>query len=181
MGAPAEFVVIRHILTHPDDTPAEVAKHCSLRDATVRAALKRLLAADLIGHEGMLLDRLRHLPRRIKHRQYTFRAPNADQFLNGLEAPFWLSGEYAAAMDGYDLVPERAMLYIDADDLPAAVNAAQACYAKIAPASKSNIVVKLADPWLDLNPNTELVERGQRLLDYLDSHHIQLLRELSHA
>lgn len=181
MAAPAEFVVIRHLLTHPDDTPAQIAKHCSLHDTTVRAAVKRLKEADLLGHDRLLLQRLQDHPQRIRHRRYAFLAPNPDQFLAALDVPYWLSGEYAAALAGFDLVPEQAVVYLDAADLVAATRAAKDVYAKLAPESKANVVVKIADAWLHLDPGSETVERGQLLLDYQDSRHLQILKELDLA
>lgn len=181
MAAPAEFVIIRHLLTHPDDTPAQIAKHCFLHDTTVRAALKRLKDADLLGHERLLLQRLQDHLQRIRHRRYAFLAPNPDQFLTALNVPYWLSGEYAAALAGFDIVPEQAMVYVTVDGLDAAARAAKDVYAKIAPESKANVVVKVADAWLHLDSDSETVERGQLLLDYQDSRHLQILKELDLA
>jgi len=181
VAAPAAFVVIRHLLTHPEDTPAKIAKHCFLHDTTVREAMKRLKNADILGHERLLLQRLRNHPQRIRHRRYAFHAPNPDQFLSALDAPYWLSGEYAAALAGFDLVPEQAVVYVAAADLAAATQAAKDVFAKIAPESKANVVVKVADSWLYLDPDSEIVERGQLLLDYQDSRHLQILKELDFA
>jgi hypothetical protein len=46
-----------------------------------------------------------------------------------------------------------------------------------APRDNANLVLKAMDPWLYEEPNG-YAERGQRMLDYADSKHIQLLMGL---
>jgi hypothetical protein len=81
-------------------------------------------------------------------------------------------------MEGFDIVPEQAMLYIREADLPKVSEAAKESFAKVAPASKANVIVRIADPWLNLRPDEPMVERGQRLLDYQESRHLQILKDL---
>jgi hypothetical protein len=175
--APAEFVVLRHLLGHPDDSPAEIAKHCKLHDTSARTAVQRIRARD-DPSPSWLFFQLQHAREKPRHRQFNFQVANPDQFLVALKAPHWLSGEYAAAMEGFDIVPEQAMLYIREADLPKVSEAAKESFAKVAPASKANVIVRIADPWLNLRPDEPMVERGQRLLDYQESRHLQILKDL---
>ncbi len=125
-----------------------------------------------------LLVQLKSVRERPRHQQFAFKAPNPDQFLAAMKAPFWLSGEYAAAWEGFDLVPEQALIYIRREDAKSISAAAKESFAKVAPASKANVLVRIADPWMNLRPDEELVERGQRLLDYEESRHLQILKDL---
>lgn len=177
MRAPVEFVVLRHLLGHPNDSPAQIARHCSLHDTSARMALKRIRQKDA-NTPSWILRQLQTRRERPHHKQYNFQAPNPDQFLVALRAPHWLSGEYAAAMEGFDVVPEQALIYIREQDLPTVTAAAKETFAKVAPASKANVVIRIADPWMDLRDGEPLVDRGQRLLDYEESKHLQILKDL---
>ena len=110
-----------------------------------------------------------------------FRIPNPEQWQNRFDGQHWLSGEVAAALEGYDLVPERWLTYLLPEDVEAAVEAAKMEYAKMATPAKANLSLRTADPWMFLDPESDLVERGQRLLDYWNSRHVQLTAELMHA
>ena len=177
MRAPAEFVVLRHLLGHPEDSPAEIARHCKLHDTSARVAVRRIRERDTVS-QSWLLVQLKSIREKPRHQQFAFKVPNPDQFLEAMNVPRWFSGEYAAAMEGYDLVPEQAMIYIRAEDAKSISTAAKESFAKVAPASKANVLVRIADPWMNLRPDEQMVERGQRLLDYEESRHIQILKDL---
>ena len=177
MRAPAEFVVLRHLLGHPEDSPAEIARHCKLHDTSARVAVRRIRERDSVS-PSWLLAQLKSVRERPRHQQFAFQVPNPDQFLKAMKAPHWLSGEYAAALDGFDLVPEQAMIYIRPEDVKSISAAAKESFAKVAPASKANVLVRIADPWMNLRSDEALVERGQRLLDYEESRHVQILKDL---
>lgn len=178
--APAEFVVTRHLISHPDDGPSELARHVGLHTATASRVLKRLQAAGIETDEQRL-SHLRKLSERPHHKTIGFRVPNPEQFfaaLDTLGAGFLVSGEAAAVRDGIDLIPERHLIYVDEGAWEAVARAADETLAKIAPSSKANLTVKQADPWLCEDKTGAYVERGQRLLDYEQSNHVQLARSL---
>lgn len=176
--APAEFVATRHLLTHPEDTPAMVAHHCGLHIQSASRALKRLQGGG-IWHDQELLAHARTLAVRPPRKAVHFQVPNPDQFLKALrksKVRFWLSGEYAAALDGYDLVPERCLVYVRSPSMEGAIRAARDVMGKVTSGNQANVEIRLADAWLQLDPGSDLVERGQRLLDYEESRHVQILR-----
>src|SRR5688572_18261607 len=106
MRAPVTYVVARHLVAHPDDGPSAIAKHCSLHVPSVSIALKRFRDQDIWGEE-QLLEAMRKVSETPAVRTYHFLAPNPEIWLKQFPAKAWLSGEYAATMDGMDLVPER--------------------------------------------------------------------------
>lgn len=176
MGAPAEFLVARHLLSHPADGPGEVARHVRLHRPVVANAIRRLRQREIV-LEPHLLHFIAHHPRRVHHRAYRFRAPNPRQWLNAMEAPFLLSGDVVAAEhDGYNVVPDQWIAYVRPEDESAALEAAKKVFADVAPREKANLIVKVMDAWL--RPDAEdprIVERGQRLLDYQDSPLLQIV------
>lgn len=142
--------------------------------------MHRIRDQGLWSDEAMVAH-LRGLTARPPRHAVRFRVPNPDQFLTAMRkeaVPCWISGEYAAAAEGFDLVPERCLVYVRAGDLEAALQVVQSSYGKIAGPQQSNLEVRRADDWLYLDPDQELVERGQRLLDYDESRHIQILKGL---
>lgn len=177
MRAPATYVVLRHLLTHPDEGPAATARHCHLHEASVRAVLRRLRDEGTWRKEELLL-KLATVVERPPRKRLHFRMPNPDHYLAAVAVPRWISGEYAAAAEGYDLVPERLLVYVHPEDLDAAARTALDGFGKVAPPSEANLTLAIADPWLYLDPTSDFVERGQRLLDYQDSRHLQILRGL---
>lgn len=178
MAAPAEFLVLRHRLSHPSESQADLARHTHLDSSTVSRVLKRLDAKRLwTPHQRV--EAMRTASRRPTHKTYHFRAPNPDQWNAAYDGPAWLSGEPAAARDGYDLVPAKILVYVPPEALPQALRASQEIFAKLAPESRANLILREADPWLRADDeHDDLVERGQRLLDYAESKHIQLLQGL---
>lgn len=176
MHAPVEFVVARHLLTHPEDAASDMARHCHLHRASASRAQKRLRKRNLLTAEQQVLYALQ-LPHKPAWKTYTFRVPNPDLWLRGLRAPAWLSGEAAAAIEGMDLVPSQVLAYVQADALPAALEAAKRAFAKVSSERDANLLIRVADPWLHLDPDERLVERGQRLLDYAVSLNVQFAKE----
>lgn len=183
MGAPAEFVVLRHLLSHPSDSRYEVARHSGLSQNSVGLVVRRI-EADEDWSEKQRLERLRNLKRRPTLREYRFRAPNPRNWHRQYDQPGWISGEVAAAeLEKYSLVPERHLVYVKPEHRDAAIRAAFEVFAELAPPREANLMLREADPWLTADDSDpRYVERGQRLLDYAESRHIQILRELdSHA
>lgn len=176
MNAPAEFVVARHLLAHPDEAAGDLAAHCGLHRPVVHNALKRLRAMDLLAEPRLLHHLISH-PRRIRHRAHYFRVPNPKQWLNALSAPCLLSGDVVAAeKDGYNVVPEQWVAYVRPGDEAGAVRAATEVFADVASKPRANLVIKIQDPWLKPDEqDPRLAERGQRLIDYQDSPLLQLV------
>lgn len=176
--SPVEFVVTRHLLTHPEESPAEMARHCHSNYASVALARRRLDKKGILSEEQRLAHLLT-LPERPRGKILaSFRSPNPDAWLRTINRPYWLSGEDAAAHDGYPIVPERHLVYVRPDDFHEAVQTALRLLGRIAYGPQSNLTVRQADPWLYLEPGEPWVERGQRLLDYIESQHVQLARSL---
>lgn len=177
MRAPAEFVVTRHLITHPQDSPAQVAKHARLHSATASNALSRIRQAEL-WTDSQLLAHLRSLAERPRWRRVNLRLPNPGRWLDGLDRPQATSGEHAAALDGFEVVPERHLVYVAAADLDAVIKSAIGDGdGALAPPEKANLILKTRDAWLYDEP-PGVVERGQRLIDYDESKHVQLLMGL---
>lgn len=180
MRAPVEFVITRHLLSDPAASPSRIARRCNLRAPSAARAYNKVRdLTDL--REPRLFRHLLDVKECPHWTSLHFRMPNPEQWQNRYDGPRWLSGEVAAALEGYDLVPERWLVYLLPEDMDAAVEAAKQEYAKMAPPSKANLTLRTADPWLFLDPDSDLVERGQRLLDYWNSRHVQLTAELMHA
>ena len=176
MRAPAEFVVLRHLVTHKDDAPSDLAKHCNLYLKSASLVLARLRDAD-VWTEPQILARLRIVAERPRWRTLGYVCPNPAQWLKAHRGPHLLSGDEAAAREGVPIVPERVIAWIQPDELAAALRAADAVVARPTRAQTANLVLRIMDPWLAADPKRpELVERGQRLLDYEAFPNIQVLR-----
>lgn len=175
--APVEFVVTRHRITHPNEQPADVARHTGLHLSSVSRALGRLEGENLLT-ENQHLAHLRTLAEGPRHKELNLHVPNPEQFLEELQHPFLLSGEDAAVHDGYDLIPERHLLYIEPDGWDAVGETVQDVLGKVASRSKANLTVREQDPWLVADESRRFVERGQRSLDYQENKHVQLARSL---
>lgn len=181
MRAPAAFVVTRHRITHPEEGPAQVAAHTGLHTTTVSRVLKRLREKQIYT-DRQRLAHLRSLSERPDPKEVHFEVPNPEQFLQvlegQLEAEVLLGGEDAAVHDGYNLVPEHHLVYVGPEGWSHAARAAEETLAKVAPRSAANLTVRETDPWLTSDASGRFVERGQRLLDYQESKHVQLARSL---
>lgn len=176
VSAPAEYVVARHLLGHPDEPPNQVASHCRLHRPVVYQAVRRLRERDLLA-APRLLHHLQHHPRAIRHRSHYFRAPNPQQWFRAYPGHALVSGDIVAAeRDGYNVVPNQWIAYVEPKEEKAAVQAALDVFADHAPREKANLVIRLADPWLRADDeDPRIVERGQRLLDYAESPLLQLV------
>lgn len=176
MNAPADFVVSRHLLSHPHDSPADVANHVGLQRPVAYNVFKRLHENDLL-QEGRLLHHLQHHPRNIQHKSHHFRVPNPQQWINQFSGHPLLSGDIVAAEhDGYNIVPNLWIAYVRPDQEKDAIQAALDVFADFAPKNKANLLIRIADPWLRPDENDpKLAERGQRLLDYSESPMLQLV------
>lgn len=172
--APAEFLVTRHLITHPDDGPSEIARHERIHVPTASNALTRIREGHGLWTESQLLTHLRGLAERPRWRSHALRLPNPGRWVEHYEGRHLLSGEPAAAMDGFDLIPERHMVYVQTEAINEALNSALDEGGALAPRGRANLILKTIDPWLYEEPDG-YAERGQRLLDYAESKHIQLL------
>ncbi len=176
---PASFLVIRRLLSKPDLRPYALAKDLRIPISSAAAVYARLREENVAKHPRLLLERLRQM-RRPDVQVFTFRAPNPDQWFRAFQHQAWLSGESAAAHDQLNLVPSRHVVYVQPEHVPDALAAAKAILADYAPRpADANLEIRVADPWL--RPDDEeprLAEKGQRLLDYAESKHIQILLEL---
>jgi hypothetical protein len=174
--APAEFVVLRHLLTHPEDAPADLHRHCHLHLKTASLVLKRLRDQD-VWTEDQIVARLRTLSERPRWRTLGFEAPNPPQWLRAHKGTHWTSGDYAAAKEGVPIVPERLIAWVPAIELLHAQRAADDVLAKPVRAHAANLVLRIADRWLGADPtHPDLVERGQRIWDYDEFPNLQVLR-----
>lgn len=179
MRAPVEFLVTRQLLTESQAGPAEISRRCHLRASSVARAYHKVREiTDL--HDHRLFRHLLELKERPHWSNLHFYMPDPRQWQNRYKGSRWLSGEVAAALEGYNLVPERWLVYLLPDDLDEAVEAAKTEYAKVAPPGKANLTFRNTDPWMDLPTDSDLIQRGQRLLDYWASRHVQLTAELMH-
>ena len=180
--APVEFVVLRHLLTHPGDSTTEMARHTHISPSSASLALARLRAAQpaVSGwNRPWLWQRLLAIRRRPTWRTFRFQVPNPDNWLTAMRnrrVPFWFSGEVAAAREGIAVVPNILHAYVEEEALAAALSAAKESFAKVASAN-ANLVVRVADPWLAFDGDD--VEAGQRLLDYQESRNIQLAKVIA--
>lgn len=178
MRAPVEFAVLRHLLQHPDDRPATLARHAHLHPRSASLALARIRDAGTWGDAAVLL-RLRATAERPRWRTHHYRAPNPRQWLVAYQGPCWLSGDEAAAREGHDLVPERIIAWIPPERLQDGIRACEEILADSASRDTANLILRVADPWLAADErDPELVERGQRFWDYHEYPHIQVLRGL---
>lgn len=173
---PAEFVVTRHLLSHPNDTAMEVARDCHLDPSVASRVVKRLRTQGF-WFPAQLVDHLKSLPERPSRRAVTMRLTNPELWFHAYKGPYMASGEaVAASVDGVDVVPGRFLVYVPREHAQEAVTAGLEVMGKLAPSSEANLEVRVADPWLRPGEQPNVVERGQRLLDYAESRQIQLLR-----
>lgn len=170
----AERIVGRHRLSHPSDSAYAIARHVGLNPRTVQKIVKRFRERFGDG-EAALVAYLREDP--IPHKSVHFRHPNPATWIRAPPVPVSLSGEDAAAVEGFDLVPHRHLYYVHEEDLRVAVESLLASGARLTGKDDANVTLRVRDPWL-LDDPAPLVERGQRLLDYEESRNIQILREL---
>jgi hypothetical protein len=138
----------------------------------------RRLASQDLWHDETLVHWLQTQTERPHHKRLFFKIPNPATFIRTLGVRHWLSGEFAAAAEGFDLVPERLMIYVEPGSMQEASTAALDQFAKVAPPAAANLIIVLVDPWMYLDRDASLIERGQRLLDYAESRHLQILKEL---
>lgn len=180
MRAPAEFVVLRHLITHPDDEPYTLAKHTGLRVDSVAKVVKRLGPENRHSQE-QLLARLRAVPRRPNRRSIHFQAPNPLTWLKQFKEPYLVSGQVAAAeAEKINLVPSSVLAFVPLEHVDAAVQAALDIFASLAPAKGANLHIRVADPWLtNDDADARLAELGQRLLDYDEDPLIQMAWRLT--
>lgn len=141
----------------------------------VSVVLRRLEARGL-WNEDQLIEHLRHLSERPPRREVGLLVPNPDQWLRACAVPYRLSGEVVAARDGIDVVPERFLAYVREEHVDAALRAALDVMGKVAPSRQANLILRIADPWLSDGESDDVVERGQRVLDYAESPNIQLAK-----
>jgi hypothetical protein len=175
--APVEFVVCRHLLSHPEESPAAIAKHCNLLLPSAARSYHRIQAMTQLQREPLFRHML-SLSERPPRREIYFQMPNPELWANRFKGQKWLSGEAAAARDGYPLVPQRLLYYVPADQIQKAAEDAIASYGKLSGGKEWNLALRAADPWLSEDEDTGLVEYGQRRLDYWESPHVQLARDL---
>jgi len=173
---PAEFVVTRHLLSHPNDTAMDVARDCHL-DPSVASRVVKRLRDEGYWSPAQLVDHLKSLPERPARRAVTMRLTNPELWFRAYKGPYMASGEAVAAnVDGIDVVPGRFLVYVPDHRAQEAVAAGLEVMGKLAPSSEANLEIRVADPWLRSGEQPNVVERGQRLLDYDESRQIQLLR-----
>ena len=167
-------LLVRHWLTHPEESAYEAAKHMNLSKRTVQFAAKRIKARTGIQRER-LLEFLCENP--IAHKNIGFYHPNPNVWLRHPPVPVSLSGEDAAAVMGWDIVPNRHIFYIEATEVNTIVKSLLGSGGRLAEDMDQNISLRLRDKWMIDEP-VPLVERGQRLVDYKESKNIQLLAGL---
>lgn len=168
-----EAIVARHLLSHREDSAYAVAQHLRLPRATAHRAVQRV--RETAASEHALVALL--LRRTITHRTLHVRHPAVERWLSRLPAPVSLSGEDAAAVDGAPLVPHRHLFYVREEDLSLVLRSLEATDGDLVAPEEGNVTLRVRDPWLMDDP-APLVERGQRLVDYLESGNVQILRGL---
>jgi len=167
-------LLARHWISHPEDSAYEAAKHMRLPLRTVQLAAARLRNRIGTGQD-QLLDFLMKNP--IEHKSIRVRHPNPNIWLRKPPVMISLSGEDAAAVNGWDIVPNRHTFYVEEKDLGLALKSLLDSGGRLSEKEDQNIILKVRDKWLMDEP-APLVERGQRLIDYQESRNIQLLAGL---
>lgn len=180
MKAPAEFVVLRHLLTHPHEAPYDISKHTGLGADSASKVLKRLEVEGIFEPE-QVLARLRSTSRRPSRRSVHFQAPNPLLWLRQFQGPYLVSGQVAAAeQERVNLAPSSLLVFVPEAQIERAMKAALDIFAKVAPAHQANLHLRMADPWLaNDDQNEHVAEKGQRLLDYEEDPMIPLARRLT--
>jgi hypothetical protein len=140
--------------------------------------VKRLREARSFWTEQELFRHLKSIPERPHWKGVTMRLTNPELWFRAYHGPFMASGEaVAATVDGIDVVPGRFLVYVPSfEHMHQAVKAGLDVMGKLSPSSESNLEIRVADRWLRAGEQPDVVERGQRLLDYDESRQIQLLR-----
>lgn len=156
----------------------EVARDCHLDPSVASKVVKRLREAEPFWTEQGLFRHLRSIPERPHWRAVTMRLTNPELWFRAYQGPFMASGEaVAATVDRIDVVPGRFLVYVPSfEHAQQAVKAGLDVMGKLAPRSEANLEIRVADPWLQPGEQPNVVERGQRRLDYEESGQIQLLR-----
>jgi hypothetical protein len=178
MRAPAEFIVTRHLLSHPGDSTTQLARDCHLDPSVASKVVKRLRETQPFWTEQALFRHLKSIPERPQQKGVTMRLTNPELWFRSYGGPYMASGEaVAATVDGIDVVPGRFLVYVPSfEHARQAVKAGLDVMGKLAPSSEANLEIRVGDPWLCSAEQPNVVERGQRLLDYDESRQIQLLR-----
>lgn len=172
--SPARFVAARHLLSHPKDSPGQIAAHCHLNLSSASRALHALTTQTGLEPAG-LLEVMLQAREKPRWRSFHFRAPNSGHWQKAATVPYLRSGENAAeTVDGLNLISDRTILYVKEDDLEAAMKTAQTIYAKSASPKIANLVLRVADPWMAFQG--DVAEKGQRWYDYATSSNLQLRR-----
>lgn len=167
--------VIRHLISHPADSAYGAAKHLRLPTRKVQR-LCRSLNWRAGATDATLLRRLASLG--TAHRELCYALDAPSRWLARPAAPVSLSGEDAAAVEGLPIVPHRHLWYVAEEDVSLIDRDLRGCGAEPVGRDEANAILRVRDPWLMDEP-APLVERGQRLLDYLESSHPALRRSVS--
>jgi len=171
----SDALLARHWLTHPGEAAYSAAQHMGLERRTVQNAAARL--RERVGSdEASLIHYLRAHPI-AQRKTIAFRHPAAQRWLLETRIDHLLSGEDAALIDGWDLVPHRHMAYVSWGDLQRAVDDIIDSGGRVANAEDANLTLRVGDNWLYEDPKS-FVERGQRIIDYLASKNVQFLIQL---
>lgn len=172
---PADVLLARHWLTHPGEPAYKAARHIGIEPRTAQKAAERLRARHATTQPELIAFlRQNPLPR---PKSAGFRHPQAERWLKRTKLRFLLSGEDAAVVDGWDLVPHRHLVYVEPEDLQRAVDEILDEGARVADPADANLTIRVRDPWLTEDPKA-FAELGQRLLDYLESKNVQFLIQM---
>lgn len=171
-----DALLARHWLTHPGESAYAAAQHMGdIERRTLQNAAERLRSR--VGtDEASLIRYLRAHPIQPT-KTISFRHPAPERWLKETPIHHLLSGEDAAVLDGWDLVPHRHMAYVGLADLARAVDDVIDTGGRVADAEDANLTLRVGDKWLYEEPKS-FVERGQRILDYLSSKNVQFLIQL---
>lgn len=179
MNAPAEYVVCRHLASHPYESVSQLVDHVKLHYSVVRAAKQRLGQQHLVEPSDLVQHALR-LARQPQHEERSFYLPNPDNWFRSFHRPYLESGERVAAdVDGLNLIPEHFLVYVAPEDANAAYRSAIENFGKLASARQANLLIRVADPWLESDGDKPIVELGQRLIDYEKNPNIRLARRIA--
>jgi hypothetical protein len=167
-------LVSRHRITHPTDSAYKISRHIKLPLRTTQLATKRI--RERVGIEKeKLLEFLIQNP--IPHKRFEFFHPNPNVWLRRPPVQISYSGEDAAAVLGWNLIPNRHILYVAEKDLDILLKDLLDNGGRLSGDNESNLSIRLRDKWMIDDPSP-LVERGQRLVDYRESKNIQILTGL---
>ncbi len=171
----ADTLLARHWLSHPGESAYQAAKHMGLQPRTIQKAAERLRGSIGSSDSALFQHLLDHpIPAR---KTINFRHPNPERWLARTRFPLLMSGEDAAVIDGWDLMPRRHLAYVDFDDLDGVATEIIAGGGRLVDSESANMVIRVGDEWLIEDPRG-FVERGQRLADYMSSGNVQFLIQL---